>query len=341
MFRLLSVIAFLTICSTADIVAQVYVPPPVRVPAPVNSSSILVQREIGRTAAKRRKSVRPRKSSKTAKSPATKGKVSSTGSATPSKPPASTPGAATPAHPTSAPSSSAPSTASPSSANGQTSSTGPAGLAQQMPNIYGPYLANISRVRIWGKDERSSAYSSSSKRSAGGVSVAQGTAFNSSEPPFVPQQLADRLGKTAQERQYIEGVLTKCLNFYVDTAIQKGVPLNDVALALNYFISTNYFVYSSGGGPTPSQMSATRDLIRANMGQDNVFRGMSDKQKQEAYETLIVLAGFVDLGYGTAKQSGDANAAAQFREMAKNNLETLLGTPIEKIHFTNNGLALN
>ena len=162
-----------------------------------------------------------------------------------------------------------------------------------------------------------------------------------SQPPFVPQQLATRIGKTQQERQYIEGVLTKCLNFYVDTAIQKRVPLNDVALALNYFISTNYFVYSSGAGPTPQQMSATRDLIRANMTRDDAFRSMSDKQKQEAYETLIVLASFVDFGAGTAKQSGDANTAAQFREMAKYNLETLLGVPIEKIHFTNDGLALN
>jgi len=77
------------------------------------------------------------------------------------------------------------------------------------------------------------------------------------------------------------------------------------------------------------------------MAQDDAFRSMSDKQKQEAYETLIVLAGFVDLGAGTAKQTGDTNAAAQFRDMAKYNLETLLGTPIEKIHFTNDGLALN
>ncbi len=241
------------------------------------------------------------------------------------------------------------------SAHGQVFSTGPAGLARQMPTIYGPYLANISRVRILQKrgklNSTSGSTSSTSKRPvgqkpttqpAGGLPAAAGdTAFHASQPPFVPQQLAERLGKTQQERQYIEGVLTKCLNFYTDTAIQKGVPLNDVARALNYYISTNYFVYSLGAGPTPEQMSATRDSIRANMVQDDAFRRMSDKQKQEAYETLIVLAGFVDLGYGTAKQTGDANAAAQFREMAKHNLETLLGAPIEKIHFTNDGLALN
>jgi hypothetical protein len=77
------------------------------------------------------------------------------------------------------------------------------------------------------------------------------------------------------------------------------------------------------------------------MAQDAAFRRMSDRQKQEAYETLIVLAGFVDMGFGTTKQSGNEGAAASFRDMAKHNLETLLGVPVEKIHFTSAGLALD
>jgi uncharacterized protein DUF6683 len=87
-------------------------------------------------------------------------------------------------------------------------------------------------------------------------------------------------------------------------------------------------------------MSATRERIRANMIQDDAFRSMSDKEKQEAYETLIVLAGFVDLGFGTARQSGNTIVATQFRDMAKHNLETLLGEPIESIHFTSEGLTI-
>lgn len=229
----------------------------------------------------------------------------------------------------------------------QISTTGPAALARQMPTIYAPYLANISRVRVLKKRGQLKSSQGSIPSRQGGqktpspASPAQDTVFQTSQPPFVPQQLAARLARTQQDRQYIENVLTRCLTFYTDTAKQKGVPLNDVALALNYFISTNYFVYSVGRGPTPAQMSATRDSIRANMVQDDAFRQMSDKQKQEAYETLIVLAGFVDMGYGTSKKSGDEGAAEQFRQMAKYNLETVLGVSIDKIHFTDNGLELS
>lgn len=135
--------------------------------------------------------------------------------------------------------------------------------------------------------------------------------------------------------------MTKCLNFYTETARQKGVPLHDVARALNYYIATNYLVYAMGVGPTQDQMNATRDMIRANITRDENFRRMSDREKQESYEALIVIAGFVDLGAGSAKQSGNEKVAAQFREMARNNLETLLGAPAEKIRFTNEGLKLN
>jgi hypothetical protein len=240
----------------------------------------------------------------------------------------------------------------------QIARTGSAALARQMPTVYGPYLAHISRVRILhkrgertpvdragvhraGRQVPAGRQPSTPASTVGTLSANQDTAFHTVRPAFVPQQLAARLGKTPQERQDIKAVLTQCLHFYTDTARHKGVPLNDVARALNYFIATNYFIYAQGSGPTPQEMHATREMIRANMAQDATFRRMSDRQKQEAYETLIVLAGFVDLGYGTAQQNGDERAAASYRAMAKQNLETLLGVPVEKIHYTSAGLALD
>jgi hypothetical protein len=47
-------------------------------------------------------------------------------------------------------------------------------------------------------------------------------------------------------------------------------------------------------------------------------------------ETLIVLAGFVDLGYGAGTESNNELLTKPFREKAKQNLETWLAVPIEK-----------
>lgn len=212
-------------------------------------------------------------------------------------------------------------------AHAQVFNTGPAGLAQQMPRVYAPYLANISRVKVL------------EKRVGPPARAQADTTFRTVGPAFVPRKLAGGLGKTPEDRREIEAVLAKCLDHYVGGARQKGVPLNDVARALNYYLATNYVVFSEGKRtPTIAELDASRATIRANMLADPTFQRMSDRQKQESYETLIVLAGFVDLGYGTAKQNGDANAAARFREMAGHNLATVLGVPADSIRFTSKGL---
>jgi hypothetical protein len=53
----------------------------------------------------------------------------------------------------------------PSSAKAQISTTGPAGLARQMPQVYGPYMANRSRIKYHQKQKhRRQAHRHNSRR---------------------------------------------------------------------------------------------------------------------------------------------------------------------------------
>jgi flagellar biosynthesis chaperone FliJ len=233
-------------------------------------------------------------------------------------------------------------------AQAQVYNTGPAGRAQQMPRIYAPYLATIGRVKLLENQRklgsvggaRTGATGTKGDGHGGGGPVAT-TIFRPVAAAFVPKQLALRLGKTPQERHTVETTLTDCLNHYTEIAQQKGVPLHDVARARSYFIATNYYIYTAGQAPTLPQIHVTEEQLRANMIDDETFRHMTDRQKQEAYETLIVLAGFADMGFGTMKHAGNQPAAEQFRAFARQNLENLLSAPIEKIHFTDEGLKLD
>jgi hypothetical protein len=230
-------------------------------------------------------------------------------------------------------------------AQAQVFTTGPAGLAQQMPRIYAPYLATIGRVKLLENQRKlASANSAPAAGTKGGEPVDARpdvtTTFRPVAAAFVPKQLASHLGKTPQERQTIEQTLTDCLSHYTEAAQRKGVPLHDVALALGYFIATNYYIYTVGQGPTPPQIHATQERLRVNMMEDETFRHMTDRQRQEAYETLIVLASFADMGFGTLRQAGNAAGAEEFRTFARQNLENLLSAPIEKIHFADDGLQI-
>lgn len=53
MRKLLSAFAFVVVFCAAEAAAQVYVPPPINVPAPTDYSSIAVRRAIGRAAMRR------------------------------------------------------------------------------------------------------------------------------------------------------------------------------------------------------------------------------------------------------------------------------------------------
>lgn len=63
-------------------------------------------------------------------------------------------------------------------AHAQVFNTGPAGLAQQMPRVHAPYLANISRVKVLGKGVGSPARAQAD------------TTFRAVGPAFVPRKLA-------------------------------------------------------------------------------------------------------------------------------------------------------
>jgi hypothetical protein len=134
-------------------------------------------------------------------------------------------------------------------------------IARQQRQAYDHHRAKISRLRVLEKAGRfTSAPRANPIRPGGPASTTapasdQDTVSTRLSPHSFPEQLAARLGKTPPERQYIQELLTKCLNFYTDTARQQGVPLHDGARALNYYIAINYFIYTQGAGPTRSRMA--------------------------------------------------------------------------------------
>ena len=211
-------------------------------------------------------------------------------------------------------------------------------VARQKRQDYDSYLAKIGRLKILGNQRKFTSATRAKPAPSGGTAnsttgSSEATVFQPVAPAFVPQELAARLGKTSQDQKYIEELLTRCLNFYTDMAREKNVPLNDVARALNYFIATNYFVYTQGAGPTQEQMDATREMIRANMVQDESFQRLSDREKQQSYETLIVIAGFVDLGYGSAKQSGNQKSGCAISRNGKGQFGNCAGRTGRKDSF--------
>lgn len=109
---------------------------------------------------------------------------------------------------------------------------------------------------------------------------------------------------------------------------------NDLALALSFFLATNASVYHDGGQPADPPMVELRDTIAEALVEGHALNGVTDRQKQEMYETLVIFTGFALATYQEGKQGGSVDTVRVGRQLAGQNLQALVGISPDKITFT-------
>jgi hypothetical protein len=133
-------------------------------------------------------------------------------------------------------------------------------------------------------------------------------------------------------------LLTALLEEFEKGARAAGHP-NDLALALSFFFATNASVYHDAGQPSDPQMLELRDTIAEVLVEGNAFNGVSDRQKQEMYETLVIFTGFALAVYQEGK-GGNAASLKVSQQLAGQNLQAVTGISPDKINFTDQGLSI-
>lgn len=135
-------------------------------------------------------------------------------------------------------------------------------------------------------------------------------------------------------------LLTAIMEEYEKGARAAGKP-NDLALALSFFFATNASVYHDAGQPPDPQMLELRDIIAGALVEGNALNGVTDRQKQEMYETLVLYTGFTLAAYQEAKQLGNAESLKVSQQLAGQNLQAVTGISPEKITFNDRGLSID
>jgi hypothetical protein len=135
-------------------------------------------------------------------------------------------------------------------------------------------------------------------------------------------------------------LLTALLDEFDKGARAAGHP-NDLALALSFFFATNASIYHGGGQPPDPPMVELRDTIAEALVEGNALNGVTDRQKQEMYETLVLFTGFTLAVYEEGKQGGNAETIKTSQQLAGQNLLALIGISPDKINFTDQGLSID
>jgi len=168
------------------------------------------------------------------------------------------------------------------------------------------------------------------KKSA--AEIAAATRFRSTGTQLTTRELANASGNTPEEKAQMFKLMSTALTLYETEARRLGRP-NDFALALAVALAVNSNVYNGRPEPEEARLLELGDAIGELMAEDNVFGGITDKQKQEMYESMVIFTMLVQAGSNEAKQNGDAAEAATYRELAGKVLQNISGMSPEKIRL--------
>ena len=162
--------------------------------------------------------------------------------------------------------------------------------------------------------------------------IAAATRFRSTGTQLTTRELANASGNTPEEKEQMFKLMSTALALYETEARRLGRP-NDFALALAVALAVNSNVYNGRPEPEEARLLELGDAIGELMAEDNVFGGITDKQKQEMYESMVIFTMLVQAGSNEAKQKGDATEVATYRELAGKVLQNISGMSPEKIRL--------
>ena len=135
-------------------------------------------------------------------------------------------------------------------------------------------------------------------------------------------------------------IMSAILTEYEKGARAAGHP-NDLALALSFFFATNASIYHNAGEPADPPMMELRDAIAEALVEGKALNGVTDRQKQEMYEALVIFTGFALATYQEGKQGGNAETVKVSQQLAGQNLLAVTGISPDKINFSAQGLRID
>jgi hypothetical protein len=167
----------------------------------------------------------------------------------------------------------------------------------------------------------------------------RGTMFRNGAP-VMPKRLAARLiSQPGKQRTQLEQVFRELLRAYAARSRQQNAPANDLARTLAFCIAANY-AYATEQEVSAAGLAELRRKIRAAFTSDAKFRAISDLKKQELSESLVILTLFAALGYDEAKAAKKPELQSKFKMLARANLQSMLGVPVQRVRLEKTGLII-
>lgn len=125
---------------------------------------------------------------------------------------------------------------------------------------------------------------------------------------------------------------------YVENSKENGFEYNDLARAISYSIFANYRVLNDKEEIPKENVRKLYDQIKEVFSDNAEIGKLTNEQKQEMAENIVFSAGLSVVLAMAADKDGNQEMDKQAKDLAKKNLEDLLGISAFKLKITANGL---
>jgi hypothetical protein len=143
-------------------------------------------------------------------------------------------------------------------------------------------------------------------------------------------------GPPAQQEQ-LRTMVTGILDGW-DRETAAGGMKNDLALAFAAFTAFSVAAYRGQPLPPDDKLLELRNLFAEAMVASGNLGSITDRQKQEMHEILIIFGTLAYSGWSEAVRTGDAASADAFKKLGAANLQTVLGIKPDDISIGPEGL---
>jgi len=209
---------------------------------------------------------------------------------------------------------------------------------------YSNFINNMISNSIW-----QSSMEKYTKESKGGSRISKEDSIRQSMPEVVPeyrrypavqfkstgtrltlQPYLDATDISAQEKVELKELVLKIFSDYESTGAAKSYP-NDWALAYVSFVGINTHVYNGRTGKMIipfEQNVGLRDVVAEQATDNGLFKNVTDKEKQELYELMILMGGLTYHYYEKACKENNAQEIENCKQSAAQNLK-LIGIKVQ------------
>ena len=150
--------------------------------------------------------------------------------------------------------------------------------------------------------------------------------------PLAAKMAGPQTGDAAKMQQLIDYAWGNFRTSFADENRRLGMPFDDVASAMTYYIVGGY-MYATDAAGIPSEHSVeVYRQVASVLGKDPEFTKLADADKQMLADLLVIMGSMPVIAFEQRRDKRDQMAAARV------NLERIFGTNAAKVKITENGI---